>query len=233
LAKAKGLISVPKTIEQVKHASPSSHAVVPAAPPRGPPMKIDFLEPGAPGWQDAAALIEGHFRASFEAEIRVAQVELATISTSGGRLVGAAGLRDAERGFFSEVYLEQPVETLLSRMSGVPVSREEIIEVVSLACPSRRATLPLVDAITAEGRRRGMTWGLFTATAPLMALLRRAEAPLLALAEAAPERLVEARNWGRYYETAPWVCALRDARQSLRFMPARAIPRIEEEPRCI
>ena len=59
------------------------------------------------------------------------------------------------------------------------VAPEEVIEVVSMACPTPIATLPLIEAITAEGRRRGAHWGLFTATAPLMRMLRRTGVPLV------------------------------------------------------
>lgn len=134
------------------------------------------------------------------------------------------------RGFFSQAYLDSPVDHVLSRLSGGPVGPEDVIEVVSMACPHPSATLPLIEAVTAEGRRTGKCWGLFTATGPLMRLLRRTGVPLLPLAPARPDRLPDAARWGRYYQTEPWVCALQDSVQPLRFMPRRGQPLTEARP---
>ena len=184
-------------------------------------MRVELLDWRDAGWQPAAAMIESHFRAGHGAEITLPALRLAVALSANGRILGAAGLRDAKRGFFSQIYLDQPVETLLSRQSGSPVGAEEIIEVASMACPYPAATLPLIEAITAEGRRMGKSWGLFTATGPLMRLLRRTGVPLLPLAPARPERLPDAGRWGRYYQTNPWVCALQEGVEHLRFMPRR------------
>lgn len=184
-------------------------------------MRIEFLNWRNPEWQDAATLIETHFRTVYDARLSLSGIELAAARSASGWLAGAAGIREADQGFFSQVYLDQPIEALLSKTSGQRVFASEIIEVVSLACPEPRATLPLIDAITEEGRRRGKSWGIFTATTPLMRLLERVGVPLIALAPARPERLAEAGNWGSYYASAPWVCALSDE-HALRFVPQRA-----------
>nr|WP_169308871.1 thermostable hemolysin [Paracoccus gahaiensis] len=136
-----------------------------------------------------------------------------------GRGPGAAGLRDGAHGFFSQVYLDRPVARLLAERSGRKVRDADILEVVSMACPRPIATLPLIEAIAAEGRLRGKTWGLFTATAALVALLQRTGVPLLPLAPARSQCLPDAACWGRYYETDPWVCALQERAEPLRFMP--------------
>jgi hypothetical protein len=184
-------------------------------------MRIDFLNWRDPAWQDAAALIESHFKAIYAARLSLAGIELVAARSGLGGLAGAAGIRDAGQGFFSQAYLDRPVEDLLSQTSGQRIFDREIIEVVSLACPQPRATLPLIDAITEEGRRRGKSWGIFTATTPLRRLLERVGVPLIALAPARPERLTGAANWGSYYDSTPWVCALSDE-HALRFVPQRA-----------
>lgn len=184
-------------------------------------MRVDFLAWQNPAWQHAAALIETHFRKIYDARISLPPVELAVIVSDDGRILGAAGVRDHAQGFFSQVYLDKPVDRVLSGLTGRPVAADEIFEVVSMACPQSRATLPLIEAITEEGRRRGKGWGLFTATGPLMRLLTRTGVPLVALSPARPERLAHADQWGSYYATSPWVCALPDRQQSLRFVPRR------------
>ena len=182
-------------------------------------MRLQILPPSDPGWQPAARMIEGHFRDSHGAAMTLPAVPLAVARSAAGAVLGAAGLRDAASGFFSQVYLDRPVADLLSERSGGTVRDGDILEVVSMACPRPIATLPLIEAIAAEGRLRGKSWGLFTATAALVAMLRRTGVPLLALAPARAECLPEAASWGRYYDTDPWVCALAERSEPLRFMP--------------
>jgi hypothetical protein len=184
-------------------------------------MRIDILPPEAPRWQQAADLIARHFAQSFGATVRVAPVELALATGEDGSLLGAAGIRTLAQGFASQIYLDLPVAEILTEAGYGPVASDKIIEVVSLACPRPRATLPLIDAIIAEGRRRGMTWGLFTATGPLVRLLKRTDVPVLQLGAARRERIAAPENWGSYYDTAPCVCAVPDVAGQIHFMPHR------------
>ncbi|MEE2860670.1 MAG: thermostable hemolysin [Pseudomonadota bacterium] len=190
----------------------------------GATIQVDILAWGKPGWHAAAAMIEAHFLTVHGASVAIPAVPLAVARGAHGRILGAAGLRDAAAGFFSQVYLDRPVESVLSRLSGHAVAPEEVIEIVSMACPASIATLPLIEAITAEGRHRGARWGLFTATGPLMRMLRRTGVPLVALAPARADRLADAARWGRYYDADPWVCALQESNEPLRFMPRRGAP---------
>ena len=180
------------------------------------------MAPGAPGWTAAAAFIAAEFARQYGAGITVAPVTLAVLLEADGHPVGAAGLRFAAEGFFSRRYLDAPVATVLARASGGAVRAEEVVEVVSFACASPLATLPLIQAIIDEGRRRGMAWGLFTATSRLARLLARTGTPLLRLAPASADRVENSAAWGSYYATDPWVCALPDTGQSLAVVNAAA-----------
>jgi hypothetical protein len=182
-------------------------------------VKVEFLSWRDAGWQATAAMIEAHFNATHGASITLPPVELAAARSASGGILGAAGLRDARQGFFSQVYLDRPVAELLSGHADSAVNDGDILEVVSMACPRPIATLPLMQAITVEGCRRGKSWGLFTATAMLMRLLRRTGVPLVVLGPARAERLPTAAAWGRYYQADPWVCALQVQTEPLQFMP--------------
>lgn len=193
-------------------------------------MHVDILNWREPGWHAAAAMIETHFMAVHGAQITLPALPLVVAHGAKGNILGAVGLRDAAQGFFSQTYLDHSVADELTRLSGSPVTPDDVIEVVSMACPTPAATMPLIEAITAEGRRRGASWGLFTATAPLLRMLRRTGVPILALAPARPDRLADAASWGRYYDTNPWVCALQEHAEPLRFMPRRASRQKEVHP---
>ncbi len=182
-------------------------------------MHMQILSPPDPGWQAAALMIQSHFHDTYGATMTLPAVPLAVARSASGAVLGAAGLRDAAAGFFSQVYLDQPVARLLTERSGREVHDNDILEVVSMACPRPIATLPLIEAIAADARLRGKSWGLFTATAALVAMLQRTGVPLLALAPARAECLSDAACWGRYYDADPWVCALAERSEPLRFMP--------------
>jgi hypothetical protein len=188
-------------------------------------VKVVFVAPGAQAWTVAADFIAGAFARRYGAQIAVAAIPLAVALRADGRLVGAAGLRSAAEGFFSECYLDAPVATALSRAAGSLVHPEQVIEVVSLACESPVVTLPLIDAIVGEGRRRGMSWGLFTGTSHLARRLARSGAPLLRLAPAASRLRPDRAVWGSYYATDPWVYGLADTGRSLNPGSAAAEPR--------
>ena len=185
-------------------------------------MQVEFLSWHDAGWQAAARMIEHHFARVHNAAIKLPRLRLAVARSSQGEILGAAGTRDHTQGFFSQTYLDRPLADEITTRAGWPVRDADLIEVVSMACPAPNATLPLIDAITARGRHEGRSWGVFTATGPLMRLLRRTGAPLVPLARALPERIGVAADWGRYYQTDPWVCALHDRAAGLRFMPRPA-----------
>ena len=182
-------------------------------------MQVEFLSWHDAGWQAAARMIEHHFARVHNAAIKLPRLRLAVARSSQGEILGAAGTRDHTQGFFSQTYLDRPLADEITTRAGWPVRDADLIEVVSMACPAPMATLPLIEAITAQGRVEGRSWGLFTATGPLMRLLRRTGVPLMPLVQARPDRLADASVWGRYYDSEPWVCALHDASQGLHFMP--------------
>jgi hypothetical protein len=99
-------------------------------------------------------------------------------------------------------------------MAGEPVARGEIIEVTTLAGVAPGLALDLAAFVIAHGRRTGMHWGLFTATAPLRRALARIGLGARDLAPALAERVCDASRWGSYYRTRPRVCAVADPRRT-------------------
>lgn len=184
-------------------------------------MRVEITPASAPRWPEAAAFIASTFAQSFGARIVVEPLPLAVVTGCDGRIIAAAGMRTCEDGFFSQVYLDLDIPDALSRLGRGPVLAEEIIEVVSLASTRPAATLPLIEAITDEGRRHGKTWGLFTATRRLADMLARTGSPVERLVAAQPGRIADPARWGSYYQTDPWVCAMPDRKAvPLRFLPA-------------
>lgn len=174
-------------------------------------MHVDFVTQECAAYARACDHVRTVYRDAYGAEVRQFAPVLATATHRNGALLCVAGLRTAATGFFSDSYLDRPLDQRLSGLGQGQVSADQVLEVVSLATTSHFAVLPLLDAITVWGRAHALTWGVFTATAPLRRLLRRAGMPFADLAAARPECLPDPQSWGSYYETDPRVCALNDS----------------------
>lgn len=122
----------------------------------------------------------------------------------------ASGLRFAESGFFSECYIDQPIEVLLARALGTSASvrRERIFEVSGLASRAPQRSAQFLRYIVSYGEAAGFDWAFFTATERLRGFLGALGLPLLILGHADKRRAQNPHVWGSYYEGAPLVCAV-------------------------
>ena len=158
--------------------------------------------------KEAEQLIREVYALHYAARITVFPKMLIGMIGDGGALLCAAGLRFAADGFFSECYLDAPVDEVLSGVWHSPVCRQNIFEVTSLASSAPHAVGPFLRKIIACGEAAGFEWAFFTATAPLKSLLYRIGLPLMPLAVADRSRVAQPETWGTYYELAPSVYAV-------------------------
>lgn len=126
-----------------------------------------------------------------------------------GRIACAAGLRAAADRFFSEAYLDAPIEAALSAVTGASVDRSDIVEVTTLVSRDPRRTARFLDDVAIEARRAGFTWSFFTVTRRLGTLLARHGVALWPLADADRGRVADPDRWGDYYRCDPRVYASR------------------------
>ena len=175
-------------------------------------------------------------RARVEHEIRTTYLErfqarlarlphklIASVSASG-IIECAAGVRLSEHDFFSECYLDLPVEIALQRLFGLPVQRRRIIEVCNLAGRKPGRSQSFITSFIEFAESDEFDWVIFTATKPLRALLERSGLRMTQLARAERFRVPNPSDWGTYYEHDPRVMAVhRDASQGYRrHRPGRA-----------
>jgi hypothetical protein len=202
----------------------SADAVTPASDGTGcfdavPPAVIDGLA-GTPGRclvlvprsdcrrARVEAGIRQVYRRGFAAGNLTFPSTLVALIDAGGTPLCAAGLRTAADGFFSEAYLDAPIERLLADRVGRPVARNAVFEVTTLAGNSAESVPPFIRSLAALGQEAGFRWSFFTATARLRGLLSQLGLRLIELAAADPRRVPDANSWGSYYRHCPKVCAV-------------------------
>ena len=125
-----------------------------------------------------------------------------------GQICCAASLRFAVDGFFSEAYLDTPIELSLLYTGEPPVRRDKIFEVGSLSSRAPKLAPRFIRQLIRAGERAGFDCAIFTATERLRRMLTRIGLPLLALAPADASRVAAAEMWGTYYATRPHVLAV-------------------------
>lgn len=125
--------------------------------------------------------------------------------------VAACGLRAAAvEPLFLETYLDQPVEAALSRATGMPIGRTDIVEVGNLVIARAGYARRLIFHLTTHLYATGPAWVVFTAVPALRNNFRRLGIPLVTLGAADGNRLPAAsrEEWGDYYEQSPVVTAV-------------------------
>jgi hypothetical protein len=124
-----------------------------------------------------------------------------------GDILCAAGLRSCDDGFFSERYLDSPIEAALGRLRGEVVRRDRVFEISTFASRSPHSVPCFIGRVIEYGEDAGFEWGFFTLTNRLSLLLNRIGLELSPLGSATSARIDAPSSWGSYYETDPKVCA--------------------------
>jgi Thermostable hemolysin len=143
----------------------------------------------------------GAFLSSF------AQIIVAELSHSGS-IECAAGIRFGNEAFFSECYLDLPMEQVLQDQLGRTVHRDKIVEVSHLAAPCSGRSLAFVKNLIELLRTRDAEWAIFTATRPLRGLLRRNRLAMTELGCADRSRVSHPECWGSYFKHDPRIMAV-------------------------
>lgn len=163
---------------------------------------------GASGRDEAESMVREVFARVHGARIDSFYPMLLGFEANDGlqAVVGVRTLCDGE-GFFSEQYLDAPIDALLAARTGASVDRCDIAEIGNLACLYPGDARWLIAAVTAYLYGAGHRWVLFTATTPLYNAFRRIGLQPTRLAPADRARLADpSSEWGRYYHLDPQVC---------------------------
>nr|WP_064245011.1 thermostable hemolysin [Rhizobium leguminosarum]OAP97545.1 hypothetical protein A4U53_36675 [Rhizobium leguminosarum] len=166
---------------------------------------------------EAERLIANIFRVSYGANVTDFPQMVVARMDEHGHCICAAGLRLASDGFFSERYLDRPVEEMIGMISGKYVDRSRIFEVSSLASRRPSHTASFIFDIIRHGQDNGFEWSFFTLTRRFSLMLTRIGIAPHFLGGADRRRVPHYRSWGSYYDQHPSVFALPNPQKSYPF----------------
>ena len=196
---------------------------------------IDVLHVDHAERAQAIEYIKQTFRRVYAAEPNTFMPHFIRVSDNKRNYKAILGYRDAEhQRLFLETYLDEPVEAVISRHAGEPVTRASIVEVGNLAEAKAGDARLAIIAATAFLHTAGYRWVVFTGVSRLRNAFRRLGLEPKELVVADESRLTEAERkaWGSYYSDRPVVCYgdirtahdnLQDLWQSLSYTWASAV----------
>jgi hypothetical protein len=163
----------------------------------------------------AEVFIAKTYAGQYGAQLHAFPSRIVALVDERDEVLCAAGLRFAADGFFSESYLDAPVEGVLSALSDRTIKRGEIFEVTTMASRAPRATAGFIASVVAFGESAGFAWSFFTLTHRLHLMVQRMGFALQLLGDADFRRIGDHEHWGSYYATRPKVYAAARARLAL------------------
>ena len=159
-------------------------------------------------WTASSLFMRDVYRQIYGAELGQLPRRMLVRLDAFGDVVCAAGLRTAAEGFFSEHYLDRPIEDLLTDIVDHPVGRDAVCEVTTLVSRAPHETSEFIDDIVRCLAELDFDWSFYTLTRRLALMLRHKRLSPFDLAPALPDRVPTPEKWGRYYATAPRVYAV-------------------------
>ena len=159
--------------------------------------------------------IRNVYAAEYGAQLQTFPSRLFALMNERADIICAAGVRLQEDGFFSELYLDSPIEQALGTASKRTIIRSEIFEVTTFASQAPRATKQFIKSLGMFGELNGFAWSFFTLTQRLHRLVERLGHPLTHLADADYRRIPGHQRWGTYYASQPKVFAIASPRLGL------------------
>ncbi len=153
-------------------------------------------------------MIRDVYRATYDASVRRVQEVLFATRNRDGAIAAACGLNWGEAGFFSQCYLDEPIEAEIAAAAGVPVEQSRLVEIGSLAAFRPGSAPGLFHGIIGYSRSRGVRAAVFTATLPVRRKIAHAGLRVIEIRRAARDRIADPQAWGTYYDHDPMVCAV-------------------------
>ncbi|KAF2393362.1 MULTISPECIES: thermostable hemolysin [Pseudomonas] len=169
-------------------------------------MLVRVTESQTPLWVQATEVVKEKFRSSYKATVEPSPQYFAVTLDNEERILSCAGITFADhRTLFSEQYLSQPIETILSERFEKPIDRSTIVEIGSLISHHLTAGMIMVNMIPLLAWCMGGHYLLCTVTPRVREMMESCQIDFEPLLTADPERLANdgGKNWGSYYSKMP------------------------------
>jgi len=173
-----------------------------------------------------AEFIRRRFLQAYGAEPALRIPLLLALTSAGGTLLAAVGVRNAARErLFLEDYLSVPVESV---MPVTDIARNRIAEIAHLAGVEAGVSRHLFASLTVWLQGAGYDWVVCTGTDQLRNSFHRLGIATRVLAHANPAKLPDGgAGWGRYYDHQPVVMAIKVADSLSALRQAGLLQRIQ------
>jgi len=162
--------------------------------------------------RSAEEFIKNTYAARYGARLETFPSRIIALLDHRDEILCAAGLRFLDDGFFSERYLDTPIEDMVSAISARAVNRSAIFEVTTLVSRAPLAIAEFIAQIGAFGENAGFEWTFFTLTRRLHLMVRRLGIAPTLLGEADRRLITDSERWGSYYACQPKVYAVASRR---------------------
>jgi hypothetical protein len=162
--------------------------------------------------RSAEEFIKNTYAARYGARLEAFPSRIIALLDDRDDILCAAGLRFLDDGFFSECYLDAPIEDVVSAISARAVNRSAIFEVTTLASRAPLVTAEFIAEIGLFGEKAGFEWTFFTLTRRLHLMVSRLGIAPIFLGEADRRRVADSKRWGTYYACRPKVYAVASRR---------------------
>jgi hypothetical protein len=165
---------------------------------------------------EVEAFIKAVFKKAYGAEINHFMPQLVALRDGNGVLMAAFGWKKASDGpLFLEQYLDEPIESLMSKTLGKTITRDEITKIGNLAVANPRNAGILIAHVIKHSLDIGIEWCVATAHHSLQNGLIKGGRDVYPLYNADKSRLStqEQAKWGSYYQHMPQVIAIRGTAQ--------------------
>lgn len=176
------------------------------------PFSVYFSAPDATDRMEPEQFIRQVFKQTHGADIKRFMPYLMSLRDHDNKLVAVCGLRSiANEAPFLEIYLDQPVERVLSEHAGSQIKRNEIVEVGNFSVAELGMARYLITAINDQLYETSKQWAVFTAVPVLRnAFIKLGMHPeILGSAHKSRLPIDQQKEWGSYYDQQPQVMAIR------------------------
>lgn len=158
---------------------------------------------------EAKLFIQDIYQKHYKAKIKVTYPSIMAILDKNNNILSAVGIRVADsQKLFLEQYLDDEIEDILCDKYKKIITRNQIVEIGSLASSGNGMSKFLFVALAAYLRKKGYLYTVMTGTYNLRNSFKKLNLKPIIICEADENKLInKSDDWGSYYNTKPKVMA--------------------------